>query len=192
MEEGRITTNELLLGGAIGALLAAGSIVLLRSKHTESYDTGIKGKYQKYKDNIEEFLLLLEDNIETKVSDKAQEWGQTVKDTSENLKSELSKFTGEEYSELKTGLLIGGLLGTVLGIEATKLYYSKNIKQPRFDVQSLISNNTGNWKNIVLDILEIAANRSDSKRGSQKAANKVDNIVNIVDSGIQLWKRINK
>ncbi len=192
MEEGRITTNELLLGGAIGALLAAGSIVFLRSKNTASYDTGIKGKYQEYKDNIEDFLLLLEDNIESKVSDKAQEWGQTVKDTSENLKAELGKFTGEEYGELKTGLLIGGLLGTVLGIEATKLYYSKEIKQSRFDVQSLISNNTGNWKNIVLDILEIAAGRTDRNRTCQKASNKVDDIVNIVDSGIQLWKRINK
>lgn len=189
MADSNINSNELLLGAAVGGLLVAGSIALIRAK-CHPKETGLTKKYNDYKDKIEEFLLDLEDNLETKVSDKTKDWYKTLKETSENLKSDFNSVIKEEHGELKAGLIAGGLLGALLGMEATKLYYSKEISQGQSDIKSIILENAPNWKKLIIDALEIAANRYDNKENPK--TNRVSDVIDFVDTGLQLWKSVQK
>lgn len=184
-------TRELLVAAAVGSVIAAGAASLFISKKCSKEERGIKSKCYDYKEKIEDFILSLEDNIETQISNKKDEWYQTAKDAAESLKDEFDTFTGEDHGGLKAGLALGGILGVIVGVEAARLC-SRESSRKQSDFKTYVAENAPNWKKVIEAVLDLASDQNGRKFRKIQQNSKVSDIVDIVDAGIQLWKRVQK
>lgn len=180
---GHNQSNHLLLGAILGGLLVGTSVSLISNKEVKKAGRKVKKRVIEQKDKIDNYIRMLEENIEKEIDEKAVAWYKKAKKALQQVKKELNS-TFEEHNELKIGLLVGGILGTLIGVGFSHAF-------PRHAETSNIRNmgkKAEGWKNTIDDVMEIVDQHSESQIIKPQTTNTVHQAVDFIASGLQLWQ----
>jgi len=199
MSNQQVSARELLIGALLGGLLAGVSVSLLTSKTGKKLRRDVEGKYRDVRNRLDDFVEDFSDKSQSlgkTFGDSACDWTEKVKDFVGGLKCEVGALADPEHEGLRTGFLIGGLVGGILAAGAA-VAYSRNCEScdPSEFVEKLGSR-LSSGKQILNNVLEAIKEHSEpvKERINAKVADEgshtINEMLDFVTAGAQLWKRI--
>jgi gas vesicle protein len=176
MEKNCVNYNQLLIGALLGGLVVGAPSVLLSSNK-------LKKCALKKMNVIADFIgdLLNETN------ENAHDISENTIDMINSYKEELLNYiTDPEYHHLRTGFIIGTILGGILGAGA--MHFAVHEKE---EVKSF------NIKGTLEDILDSIKSRVEPMQKKFRTCeshieSNLESVVDLAVSGLKLWQRLKK
>jgi gas vesicle protein len=175
------STNGVLLGAVVGGLLVGACATFLTSK------TGKKIKREFY-ENCDEFG----DKIENFINDKVEDISGKAKETIESAKEQIDAMADFDNKDFRCGILVGGVLGSLLGAGGTIMYNASFQEKNHFDIVKNIGQQTEKWKKIIGDVLEVAEQAPVRKKIEKYGSSSMSELLDFAITGMKLWNNFRK
>lgn len=190
MSNHSISSQELLIGALLGALVGGTTASMMNSKSGKALKGDIACKYQAIRDNLDDFLSNFEKNAST---GQAHEWTEKAKDAFENLREQAAAIDLSEHKELGAGLLIGILLGVLLGAGTTFLLQDKYYVKDEGILKN-IGSQISSWKPLISELQDMINENTKSFASSTKRnlTNRSDDLLELAAAGLQIWNHFKK
>jgi hypothetical protein len=174
----------LWIGAAIGGLVLGASVLWLATRKKSNLKDQISDTYECYKDKLVCFANEISEN-------SASDWIKKAKKLAALFERYMNLLTSPKGSHLRQGLLIGGLVGSVIAIGTAIANRRTNADN---GIVGRIVDEAGSWRNRIssfVDTLEETHKHPHAHNGTRHAST-LDNVLELATTGMELWHRLKK
>lgn len=191
-QENSFMVPGIILGVTIGGLIG-GSYLFLNTRAGKRFKRNLAGRYSDVRENIDEFIEALNDNVIKNLDKRSATLSKKVKKAVEYVRDEIDSFTNAKHPQFRNGIMIGAAIGGLLGLGALFLLQSQFSEEGEEFLERL-GNRASRWKKSFNDVLEAFEDQGLHRNGSSKheEANPVSEAIHLAQAGYNLWNGFNK